>query len=128
MKVNKLFLQTFNPFGNIISAKVFIDKQTNLSKCFGESSSLSPIGSHFKRPIGSSIQDIRHIVFGFFDTHPITVLSKNVPAMFGDTCSVKADGLSIGCLGLWAEKDGKNSDMQEFFFARPCYEGQSAVS
>jgi len=37
--------QAFSPFGNILSAKVFIDKQTNLSKCFGFVSYDNPLSS-----------------------------------------------------------------------------------
>ena len=41
--------------------------------------------------------------------------SKKNPAKFGDTCSVRADGLCIGCLGQYAERGRENSNMQEFF-------------
>ena len=40
---------------------------------------------------------------------------KKSPAKFGDTCSVRADGLCIGCLGQWAERGREYSNMQEFF-------------
>ncbi|XP_063222571.1 CUGBP Elav-like family member 1 isoform X37 [Bacillus rossius redtenbacheri] len=36
---------TFLPFGNVVSAKVFIDKQTNLSKCFGFVSYDNPVSA-----------------------------------------------------------------------------------
>ncbi|XP_070542791.1 CUGBP Elav-like family member 2 isoform X12 [Ptychodera flava] len=38
-------MQTFAPFGNVVSAKVFIDKQTNLSKCFGFVSYDNPVSA-----------------------------------------------------------------------------------
>lgn len=38
-------LQMFAPFGNVLSAKVFIDKQTNLSKCFGFVSYDNPLSA-----------------------------------------------------------------------------------
>ncbi|XP_071134461.1 CUGBP Elav-like family member 2 isoform X15 [Mytilus edulis] len=38
-------IQTFSPFGSVISAKVFIDKQTNLSKCFGFVSYDNPVSA-----------------------------------------------------------------------------------
>jgi len=38
-------LQAFASYGNVISAKVFIDKQTNLSKCFGFVSYDNPLSA-----------------------------------------------------------------------------------
>ena len=38
-------MQTFMPFGNVISAKVFIDKPTMLSKCFGFVSYDNPLSA-----------------------------------------------------------------------------------
>jgi len=38
-------LQSFAPYGTVVSAKVFIDKQTNLSKCFGFVSYDNPVSA-----------------------------------------------------------------------------------
>lgn len=38
--------QTFSTFGQVLSAKVFIDKTTNLSKCFGFVSYDNPISAN----------------------------------------------------------------------------------
>ncbi|XP_064595629.1 CUGBP Elav-like family member 2 isoform X11 [Liolophura sinensis] len=38
-------MQTFAPFGSVVSAKVYVDKQTNLSKCFGFVSYDNPVSA-----------------------------------------------------------------------------------
>ena len=50
-----------------------------------------------------------------FKAFSCTGLSKKIPAKFGDTCSVRADGPCICCLGQWAEIGRENSNMQEYF-------------
>ena len=41
--------------------------------------------------------------------------SKKNFAKFCHTCSVRADGLFIGCLGHWAERGREDSNMHEIF-------------
>ena len=86
--------------------------------------------TEFERVIGRRVVRKPNFAFGTFSFESFTVhhgaarmariststgSSKKVPAKLGDTCSVRADGLCIGCLSQWAEVGRENSKMQEFF-------------
>jgi len=59
--------QMFLPFGNIISAKVYIDRATNQSKCFGERQLIGLVASIVKQQTRavSPVVDQRNIIFDF---------------------------------------------------------------
>ena len=49
------------------------------------------------------------------DDQSYTAWSKKNQAKFSDTCSVRADGLCIGCPRLVGRRKAANSNMLEFF-------------
>ena len=63
-------------------------------------------------------EQLRHCKL-IIHTHT-TGSSKKIVLILVTYALSEADGLCIGCLGQWAETGRVNSNMEDFFFARPC--------
>ncbi|KAF3833336.1 hypothetical protein F7725_027001, partial [Dissostichus mawsoni] len=101
-------LQMFMPFGNVISAKVFIDKQTNLSKCFGFVSYDNPVSSQ------AAIQSMNGFQIGMKRLKVQLKRSKNdskpsLPVCLACCCGVTSS--SSPCLLLFSDVSNVSPDL-----------------
>lgn len=66
-------MQMFLPFGNVISSKVFIDRATNQSKCFGK----CLIGVYLRRGKTCKNSLVRHFVWNLTGVRRTTYPTRN---------------------------------------------------